>query len=263
MSCSDACDRVTAEGLSSPFYFNGGRFCPSPPSRKDALAAAHNASRMLLRLSAMRASRRAVLVGSGVLAASASAAVCATCEPAKAADSALSRVDSGGASSYLPGPVKAAYDTVCNAVYDNVIKDFAEPSRDKLLPDLPPQVVGKEKPTLVVSLDGCLIQSSWTRQHGWRYLKRPGVDQFLASLAPLYELVLWTDTMNAGDPVVDKLDPRRHTCWLTQVAPALGAASAPLARPVRPRAQGMRRPAHSGAWPRLLRSLKRRGAAHL
>jgi len=157
----------------------------------------------------MRASRRAVLVGSGVLAASASAAVCATCEPAKAADSALSRVDIGGASSYLPGPVKAAYDTVCNAVYDNVIKDFAEPSRDKLLPDLPPQVVGKEKPTLVVSLDGCLIQSSWTRQHGWRYLKRPGVDQFLASLAPLYELVLWTDTMNAGDPVVDKLDPRR------------------------------------------------------
>lgn len=219
--------------------------------------------RMLLRLSAMRASRRAVLVGSGVLAASASAAVCATCEPAKVADSALSRVDSGGASSYLPGPVKAVYDTVCNAVYDNVIKDFAEPSRDKLLPDLPPQVVGKEKPTLVVSLDGCLIQSSWTRQHGWRYLKRPGVDQFLASLAPLYELVLWTDTMNAGDPVVDKLDPRRSTRWLTEVASALGAASTPLARPVRPRAQRMRRPAHSGAKPRLLRSLKRRGAACL
>ena len=94
------------------------------------------------------------------------------------------------------------YDTVCNSVYDNVIKDFAEPSREKLLPDLPPKLVGKEKPTLVVSLDGCLIQSSWTRQHGWRYIKRPGVDQFLASLAPLYELVLWTDTMNAGDPVV-------------------------------------------------------------
>ena len=95
------------------------------------------------------------------------------------------------------------YDTACNAVYDAVIKDFAEPSREKLLPDLPPKFVGKEKPTLVVSLDGCLIQSSWTRQHGWRYIKRPGVDQFLASLAPLYELVLWTDTMNAGDPVVD------------------------------------------------------------
>ena len=178
---------------------------------------------MLLRLSAMRASRRAVLLGSGALAASASAAVCAMCEPGKAADGGgapssppsrvpdapLSRVDGGGLSSYLPGPVKAVYDTACNAVYDAVIKDFAEPSREKLLPDLPPKFVGKEKPTLVVSLDGCLIQSSWTRQHGWRYIKRPGVDQFLASLAPMYELVLWTDTMNAGDPVVDRLDPRR------------------------------------------------------
>ena len=163
---------------------------------------------MLLRLSTMRASRRAVLIGSGALAVSASAAACATCEPAKVARD-------GGASSYLPGPVQAAYDTVCTAVYDNVVKQFAEPSRDKLLPDLPPQVVGKEKPTLVVSLDGCMIQSSWTRQHGWRYLKRPGVDQFLASLAPLYELVMWTDTMNAGDPVVDKLDPRRRVRWLT------------------------------------------------
>ena len=168
---------------------------------------------MLLRLSAMRASRRAMLLGSGALAASASAAVCAMCEPGKAADGGgapssppsrvpdapLSRVDGGGLSSYLPGPVKAVYDTACNAVYDAVIKDFAEPSREKLLPDLPPKFVGKEKPTLVVSLDGCLIQSSWTRQHGWRYIKRPGVDQFLASLAPMYELVLWTDTMNAGE----------------------------------------------------------------
>lgn len=111
--------------------------------------------------------------------------------------------------SYAPGPVKEAYETAFNTVYDNVVAPFANPSREKLLPDVPPQIKGKEKPTLVVSLDGCLIQSTWTRQHGWRYLKRPGVDQFLASLAPLYELVLWTDTMNAGDPVVDKLDPRR------------------------------------------------------
>jgi len=111
--------------------------------------------------------------------------------------------------SFLPGPVQMAYDTVYNAVYDNIIKPYAEPSRDKLLPDVPPHLKGKEKPTLVISLDGCLIQSQWTRQHGWRYLKRPGVDQFLAELARYYELVLWTDVMNSADPVVDKLDPRR------------------------------------------------------
>jgi len=111
--------------------------------------------------------------------------------------------------SFAPAPVKEAYENAYYTVYDNVVAPFANPSREKLLPDVPPQIKGKEKPTLVVSLDGCLIQSTWTRQHGWRYLKRPGVDQFLASLAPLYELVLWTETMNAGDPVVDKLDPRR------------------------------------------------------
>lgn len=109
----------------------------------------------------------------------------------------------------MPETVLSAYEYVYTALYDNIVKPYAEPSRDKLLPDLPPQVKGKEKPTLCLSLDGCLIQSEWTRQHGWRYIKRPGVDQFLASLAPLYELVLWTDAMNAAEPVVDRLDPRR------------------------------------------------------
>jgi import inner membrane translocase subunit TIM50 len=104
-----------------------------------------------------------------------------------------------------------AYDTVYNAVYDNIVKPYAEPSREKLLPDWPPHKKGTraELPTRVVSLDGCLIESQWTRQHGWRYIKRPGVDKFLASLVPFYEIVMWTDTMNSGDPVVDRLDPRR------------------------------------------------------
>ena len=175
----------------------------------------------MLRLSAMRASRRAVLLGSGALAASASAAVCAMCEPGKAADGGgapsspprrvdapLSRVDGGGLSSYLPGPVKAVYDTACNAVYDAVIKDFAEPSREKLLPDLPPKFVGKEKPTLVVSLDGCLIQSSWTRQHGWRYIKRPGVDQFLASHS-IFEVVQEPYARGTGEELRFRLQPGR------------------------------------------------------
>jgi len=44
---------------------------------------------------------------------------------------------------------------------------------------------------------------------GWRYIKRPGVDDFLRQLAPLYELVLWTDSQNSAEPVVDRLDPHR------------------------------------------------------
>jgi len=90
-----------------------------------------------------------------------------------------------------------------------VIAPYAEPSRDKLLPDHPPQLKGREKPTLVISLDGTLIECLWTRQYGWRYIKRPGVDEFLASLAPHWELVLWTESLSTADQVVDMLDPRR------------------------------------------------------
>jgi len=90
-----------------------------------------------------------------------------------------------------------------------VIAPYAEPSRDKLLPDIPTQIKGREKPTLVISLDGTLIESQWSRQFGWRYIKRPGVDAFLAQLMPHYELVLWTDSLSTADQVVDRLDPRR------------------------------------------------------
>jgi import inner membrane translocase subunit TIM50 len=105
-------------------------------------------------------------------------------------------------------PVRGAYDTVAGAVYDNVIKPYAEPSRDKLLPELPPNLAAK--PTLVVSLDGLLIESVYTRQHGWRYIKRPGLDAFLDQLYPFYEIVLWTDCLANADPVVDKFDERRR-----------------------------------------------------
>lgn len=108
-------------------------------------------------------------------------------------------------------PLAAAAD----AFYDNVIKPFADPSRDKLLPDLPPPPANATaathaRPTLVLSLDGCLLESLYTRQHGWRYAKRPGLDAFLEQLAPFYELVLWTDAMNTADAVVDQFDPRRR-----------------------------------------------------
>ena len=44
----------------------------------------------------------------------------------------------------MPEPVRSAYDAVCLGIYDNVIKPYAEPSREKLLPDLPPQNRGVE-----------------------------------------------------------------------------------------------------------------------
>ena len=137
-------------------------------------------------------------VGAAAGAALGLATSAARCEPPPppppAAATAATAPPPAASSFSLLGPIQSAYDSVYGTVYDNVVKPFAEPSREKLLPDVPPQIKGtvNDNPTLVVSLDGCLIESVWTRQHGWRYIKRPGVDQFLISLAPFYELVLWT-----------------------------------------------------------------------
>ena len=109
----------------------------------------------------------------------------------------------------LPAALTAPFDYVYEKVYDYVVAPYAEPSRDKLLPDIPPQLKGRERPTLVVSLDGTLIESQWSRQFGWRYIKRPGVDEFLAQLSGLYEIVLWTDCLSTAEVAIDRLDPRR------------------------------------------------------
>ena len=129
----------------------------------------------------------------------------ANSEPAKQPETAHKKSDQLS----LLQPLKSAYQRASDSVYDAVVKPFAEPSRTKLLPDLPPNAQNV-RPTLVISLDGCLIESVYSRQHGWRYIKRPGLDAFLEQLAPFYELVLWTDAMNTADPVVDRFDPRRR-----------------------------------------------------
>lgn len=93
-------------------------------------------------------------------------------------------------------------------VSKNLIEPFTEPSREKLLPDLPARYQGKEPPTLVIHLDDVLLHSTWDRQYGWRYMKRPGVDEFLKALAPYYEIVVWSEQFNIMEPVIFSLD--RH-----------------------------------------------------
>ncbi|CRK40037.1 hypothetical protein BN1723_015650, partial [Verticillium longisporum] len=54
----------------------------------------------------------------------------------------------------------------------------------------------------------------WSREHGWRVAKRPGVDYFLRYLSQYYELVLFTSVPFAiGEPLVRKLDPFRFIMW--------------------------------------------------
>ncbi|KAI0839246.1 NIF-domain-containing protein [Hypoxylon sp. FL0890] len=98
------------------------------------------------------------------------------------------------------------------ARFGDVTSYYSEPAFDKLLPDPDPMF---ERPyTLCISLEDMLVHSEWTREHGWRIAKRPGVDYFLRYLSQYYELVLFTSVPFAiGEPLVRKLDPFRFIVW--------------------------------------------------
>lgn len=103
------------------------------------------------------------------------------------------------------------YNRACARLRD-MLDYYNEPAFPKLLPKVDPIM---EKPyTLVLSLEDLLVHSEWTREHGWRSAKRPGVDYFLRYLSMYYELVIFTSvaSMNA-DPIIRKLDPFRFVTW--------------------------------------------------
>uniref|UniRef100_A0A0D9WIK5 Mitochondrial import inner membrane translocase subunit TIM50 n=1 Tax=Leersia perrieri TaxID=77586 RepID=A0A0D9WIK5_9ORYZ len=79
--------------------------------------------------------------------------------------------------------------------------DFAEPTSDKLLPDLDPQ--HQHVFTLVLDLNETLVYSDWQRERGWRTFKRPGVDAFIEHMGKFYEVVY-------VDPVLERLDTKGY-----------------------------------------------------
>ncbi|PFH62162.1 hypothetical protein XA68_14831 [Ophiocordyceps unilateralis] len=89
---------------------------------------------------------------------------------------------------------------------------YQDPAFEKLLPDPDPSF---ERPyTLCLSLDDLLIHSEWSREHGWRIAKRPGMDYFVRYLSQYYELVLFTSVpFSYAEPLVRKLDPFRFIMW--------------------------------------------------
>lgn len=103
------------------------------------------------------------------------------------------------------------YDRVKARLADT-LDYYNEPTFPKLLPN--PDPTWERPYTLVLSLEDLLVHSEWTREHGWRMAKRPGVDYFLRYLSQYYELVIFTSVacMNA-DPVIKKLDPYRIIMW--------------------------------------------------
>jgi len=89
---------------------------------------------------------------------------------------------------------------------------YNEPAFRKLLPD--PDPIFERPYTLILSMEDLLIHSEWSREHGWRMAKRPGVDYFLRYLSQYYELVIFTSQPFAlAEPVIRKLDPYHIVTW--------------------------------------------------
>ncbi|CAK5281486.1 unnamed protein product [Mycena citricolor] len=92
-----------------------------------------------------------------------------------------------------------------------------------LLPPLAPEHAGRK--CLVLDLDETLVHSSFKpiaqpdfivpveiemHWHHFHVLKRPGVEEFLRQMGELYEVVVFTASLNKyADPVLDKLDTHR------------------------------------------------------
>lgn len=94
----------------------------------------------------------------------------------------------------------------------DIMDYYNEPSFPKLLPN--PDPTWERPYTLVLSLEDLLVHSEWSREHGWRMAKRPGVDYFLRYLNQYYELVIFTSVPSMiGEPIIRKLDPYRIVMW--------------------------------------------------
>lgn len=90
--------------------------------------------------------------------------------------------------------------------YEKLIK---EPSREKLLPDVVTYPYYQPPYTLVLELTDVLVHPEWSYTTGWRFKKRPGIDQFLESVAGQFEIVIYTAEMGMTVfPIIEALDPK-------------------------------------------------------
>ncbi|KAL2938571.1 Mitochondrial import inner membrane translocase subunit TIM50 [Bienertia sinuspersici] len=75
------------------------------------------------------------------------------------------------------------------------IQEIAEPVADKLLPNMDKLEEQGRVFTLVLDLNDTLILNEWKRETGWATFKRPGLDDFLAHLSQIYEIVVYSDAI--------------------------------------------------------------------
>eukprot|EP00051_Salpingoeca_urceolata_P010153 m.123748 g.123748 ORF g.123748 m.123748 type:complete len:388 (+) comp16600_c0_seq5:1250-2413(+) len=90
-------------------------------------------------------------------------------------------------------------------------------SKGPLLPPPLPDYVAKASDfVLVLDLEDTLVHSEWTPEHGWRTMKRPGVEFFLEYVATRLfgEVVVFSDK-NVMDTtgVIEKMDPHQYVLY--------------------------------------------------
>lgn len=103
------------------------------------------------------------------------------------------------------------------ARWGSTVSYYQEPIVKKLLPDA--SVYGDQMPpyTLVIGMEDVLVHTEWSREHGWRIAKRPGLDYFIRYLHAYYEMVLFSNQPDYTiAPIYKQIDPYRLTTPLTK-----------------------------------------------
>lgn len=112
---------------------------------------------------------------------------------------------------YSDLPILSQYFKRTWSAVRNYKTSFEEPLRELLLPDpvKPPYI--QPKYTLVFELNGVFYHPEWTYQTGWRFKKRPFIDQFLQQCGPpLFETVSFThDSALSTFNLVETLDTQQ------------------------------------------------------
>ncbi|GJQ88510.1 hypothetical protein Trydic_g15428 [Trypoxylus dichotomus] len=122
------------------------------------------------------------------------------------------RYDSGGVEildEYSGMPLLKQYLSRTLGELDYYGQLLKEPSRERLLPDLVDHPLYHPKYTLVLEFRDVIVHPDWTYKTGWRFKKRPGLDNFLENLHGTYEVVIYTAEQGMTVfPIVEAIDPR-------------------------------------------------------
>jgi mitochondrial import inner membrane translocase subunit TIM50 len=121
-----------------------------------------------------------------------------------------------------PRNYPAELSKAVKVLHENTIGRFNtvfEPASDSLLPDWPtaPCYAGVPldtpcPPLLVIDLEKTLVASVHDGKHGWRHVKRPGVENFIKVMSQYYEVVLFSENdIGVVQEIFMAIDPNNQT----------------------------------------------------